>query len=45
MDDFQRQFDESMQAMRELIDFMRIDPDFLNELLYDGVNPDVIVEQ
>ncbi len=45
MDDFQRQFDESMQAMKELIDFLRIDPDFLNDLLYDDIKPDVIVHE
>lgn len=44
MEDFQRQFDESMQAMKDFIDFMRIDPAFLNDLLYDTIKPDFVIE-
>lgn len=32
MDDFQRQWDESVKSMKEMIDLLRIDPDFLREL-------------
>lgn len=44
MDDFQSQFDESMMALRDFIDFLKIDAEFLAELNDSVVKPDVIVE-
>ena len=42
IDDFQKQFDESMKSFKEIIDSLRIDPKFLAELL--DIKRDRIVE-
>lgn len=42
--DLDAQLDASFKAMEEFIDFLRIDPNLLNDLLYDDIRPDLVVE-